>query len=176
MKLDYCLLLFYDPTYHFTSLVLTSATSILRIWLTIQVRIERKACEVTDEMMNEQSQTVEETMQSPSKKLKCLAAVLKKALPIVQPQEQLTTPEKVKKEIDPSCDPMNWWRKEAEYFPALAILARKYLCICRTSVPSERLFSKGGYIVNGLRCRLAPDKVNMLLLLSMNMSLMSEAA
>ena len=149
------------------------------------VQIEREACEVTDEMMNEQSQTVEETMQPPSKKLKGLAAVLKKALPIVQPQEQLTTLEKVKKEIDryldgapidPSCNPMNWWRKVAEHFPALAILARKYLCICGTSVPSERLFSKGGYIVNGLRCRLAPDKVNMLLFLSMNMSLMSEAA
>lgn len=148
-------------------------------------QIESEACEVTDEIINEQSQNMEEiTQPAPSKKLKGLAAVLKNALPSVQPQEQLTTHEKVKKEIDryldlapidPACDPVTWWKTEAKNFPALAILARKYLCICGTSVPSERLFSKGGYIVNGLRCRLSPDKVNMLLFLSRNMSLMSEA-
>lgn len=73
--------------------------------------------------------------------------------------------------IDPASDPMNWWKKEAKNFLSLAILARKYLCLCGTSVPSERLFSKGGYIVNGMRCQLTSDKVNMLLFLARNMSL-----
>ena len=173
MILDVCS--FLDPRFRIG--YLADKTSTL-------VRIESEACEVADDI-NEQSQNAEVTVvQPPSKKLKGLAAVLKKALPVIQPQEQLTTHDKVKKEIDryvdgnlidPSCDPMNWWRKEAENYPVLAILARKYLCICGTSVPSERLFSKGGYIVNGLRCRLTPDKVNMLLFLSRNMSLMSEA-
>lgn len=87
--------------------------------------------------------------------------------------------EKVRKEIDkyidlatvdPACDPLNQGKKEAESFPPLAILARKYLCLHGTSVPSERLFGKGGYIVNGMRCQLTPDKVNMLLFLTKNMS------
>ena len=172
MILDVCS--FLDPRFRIT--YLANETSTL-------VRIENEACEVTDHMSNEQGQDAvlqEEMIQPPSKKLKGLAAVLKKALPnCSQPQEQLTTLEKVKKEIDkyvdsapvdPACDPLNWWKKEAESFPALAILARKYLCLCGTSVPSERLFSKGGYIVNGMRCRLTPDKVNMLLFLAKNMS------
>ena len=47
-------------------------------------------------------------------------------------------------------------------FPLIAKLARKYLCVCATSVPSERLFSIGGKIVDG-RSRLKPDKVNELI-------------
>ena len=172
MILDVCS--FLDP--RFRAVYLTNKTNTL-------IRIETEACEVTDQMSNEQSQNpeIQEAIQpAPSKKLKGLAAVLKKALPsvTVQPQEQLTTSERVKKEIDRyldlapidlECDPLNWWKKEAENFPALAILARKYLCLCGTSVPSERLFSKGGYIVNGMCCRLSPDKVNMLLFLAKNM-------
>jgi len=78
---------------------------------------------------------------------------LKKALSNVQAEDPLTVPEKVKKEIDrymdltpidPDSDPLIWWKREANNFPALAVLARKYLCIVGTSVPSERLFSKGG--------------------------------
>ena len=179
MILDVCS--FLDSRFH--AVYLTNKMNTL-------IRIETEACEVTDQMSevtdqmsNEQSQNpeIQEAIQpAPSKKLKGLAAVLKKALPsvTVQPQEQLTTSERVKKEIDRyldlapidlECDPLNWWKKEAENFPALAILARKYLCLCGTSVPSERLFSKGGYIVNGMCCRLSPDKVNMLLFLAKNM-------
>ena len=76
MILDVCR--FLDPRFRIAYLADNTSTL---------VRIECEACEVTDEMMNEQSQTVEETMQPPSKKLKGLAAVLKKALPIVQPQD-----------------------------------------------------------------------------------------
>ena len=49
-------------------------------------------------------------------------------------------------------------------FPCLSCLAKKYLCMCGTSVPSERLFRKGGYIVNPLRNRLFPEHVNILVL------------
>ena len=113
-------------------------------------------------------------------KLKSLAEILKKALPnSSQPQEQLTTLEKVKKEIDKYIGFNLCWsclwstelvEKEAESLPALAISARKYLCLCGTSVPSECLFSKGDYIVNGMCCRLTPDIVKMLLILAKNMS------
>ena len=54
--------------------------------------------------------------------------------------------------------------------PIVATLAKKYLCVCGTSVPSERLFSKGGYIVGDLCNRLPPDTVNMLIFLAKNLS------
>ena len=64
---------------------------------------------------------------------------------------------------------LDWWREEEKKFPALSCLARKYLCICGTSVPSERLFSDGGNIVNTLRNWLTPEHVNMLMFLSKNL-------
>ena len=39
----------------------------------------------------------------------------------------------------------------------LSSFAKKYLCICGTSVSSERLFSQAEYIVIPLRARLTPD-------------------
>ena len=38
-------------------------------------------------------------------------------------------------------DPMNWWKSHNLEYPLLARLAKKYLCACATSLPSERLFS-----------------------------------
>ena len=64
--------------------------------------------------------------------------------------------------VDVESDPLTWWKDERKQFPCFSCLARKYLCICGTSVPSERLFSKGGYIVNLLRNGLSPQHVNIL--------------
>ena len=40
-----------------------------------------------------------------------------------------------------------------------ARLAKKYLCACATSSPSECLFSTSGNIVTPNRCSMKPDKV-----------------
>ena len=48
-------------------------------------------------------------------------------------------------------------------------MAKKYLSIPGTSVPSERVFSKGGVIVDPFRSRLSPHHVNTLIFLSKNM-------
>jgi hypothetical protein len=48
-------------------------------------------------------------------------------------------------------DPLKWWAENESQFPNLAGLAKKYLIIPGTSVPSERIFSTPGTIVNKLR-------------------------
>jgi len=58
-------------------------------------------------------------------------------------------------------DPLLWWRAHEGHYSLLSQLARKYLCIPGTSVPSERLFSKAGELVSLRRCRIKPKHVNM---------------
>ena len=71
-------------------------------------------------------------------------------------------------EIDSS--PLDWWKREETQFPLLSKLARKYLCICATSVASERVFSTGGNIVSDTRNSLKPQKVDELVFLAKNLS------
>ena len=94
-------------------------------------------------------------------------------------QEEPSSPNaRIKKEIqlfrdkpaiDSDSDPLRWWADEQKRLPILSGLARKYLCVCGTSVPSERIFSKSGYIVNDYRSRLSPKNVNMFVFLAQNM-------
>jgi DNA-binding PadR family transcriptional regulator len=47
----------------------------------------------------------------------------------------------IKKEVRSSINPLNWWEDKKVEYPILSSLARQYLVISSTSVPSERLFS-----------------------------------
>ena len=71
--------------------------------------------------------------------------------------------------VDVETNPLTWWRDHALVFPALATLAKKYLCIQASSSPSERLFSKAGQVIIPNRTQLNPDKANMLVFLSENL-------
>ena len=91
---------------------------------------------------------------------------------------QSTSVERVEHEIDvylqmPVFDtdqsPLEWWKKEESQFPILSKLARKYLCICATSVASERVFSTAGYIGSNLRSCLKPEKIDKLTFLARNL-------
>jgi hypothetical protein len=91
----------------------------------------------------------------------------------------VTQEDKIEKEVSAYLDypkmssetnPLLWWRNEQRQFPTLSVLARKYLCICGTSVPSERVFSSCGYTINNYRSRLHPKNVNYLIFLSNNLS------
>ena len=51
-------------------------------------------------------------------------------------------------DANPTENPTKWWKNYSTQLPLLAMMARKYLCIPGTSVPSERAFSVTGNIVN----------------------------
>ncbi|KAK3550638.1 hypothetical protein QTP70_001808 [Hemibagrus guttatus] len=60
-----------------------------------------------------------------------------------------------------SC-PLKWWKENAQMCPLLSSLAKAYLIIPATSVPSERVFSTAGDTVNAQRSQLSPKHVDML--------------
>ena len=66
-------------------------------------------------------------------------------------------------------DPLDWWKNNQSKFLLLSVLARKYLCIPATSVPSERVFSTAGHIINVKRASLLPENVSMLVFLAENL-------
>ena len=66
------------------------------------------------------------------------------------------------------CTPTDWWKVNGIRFPRLAKLARRYLCITATLVPSERVFSAAALTVTRLRSHLTPEHVNMLIFLNKN--------
>ena len=65
--------------------------------------------------------------------------------------------------------PLLWWKQYEQEFPCLSQLARKYLCFPATLVPSERVFSTAGHIVNSKRASLLPENVDMLVFLARNL-------
>ena len=90
----------------------------------------------------------------------------------------ITTQDKITQEIEsylrlPVHDiddcPLKWWKSEDTKFPLLAKMAKKYLCVCATSVASERVFSLAGYIASNVRNCLKPSKIDQLTFLARNL-------
>ena len=69
-----------------------------------------------------------------------------------------------------SGDVLQWWKKQVD-LPLLSALAKSYLCIPATSVPSERVFSTAGDIVTAQRSLLHPDHVDQLIFLKKNLKI-----
>jgi hypothetical protein len=96
---------------------------------------------------------------------------------IVQVEPAKPTVERVELEVsryksaDPipvSTNPLAWWREQSTSFPILARLAKKFLSIPSTSVPSERVFSTAGDIVTAQRSALKSVHVDRLIFLKKN--------
>lgn len=66
-------------------------------------------------------------------------------------------------------NPLKWWKLKEARFPLLSLLAKRYLCVPGTSVPSERVFSTAGDIVTAQRSQLSAGNVDMLIFLKKNL-------
>ena len=58
-------------------------------------------------------------------------------------------------------DSLVWGKTASLKYPILSNLARKYLCVCATSSPSEQVYSTSGSIVTPLRVSMNPQKVDL---------------
>ena len=68
--------------------------------------------------------------------------------------EYLITP------VEPSnINPCEWWRNHESHYPFLSKIARDYIGIPSTSVPSEQAFSKSGELINKKRNRLEDNSI-----------------
>ncbi len=56
-------------------------------------------------------------------------------------------------------DPCEWWRNHKSQYPILSKIARDYICIPSTSVPSEQAFSKSGELISKKRNRLGDSAI-----------------
>ncbi|XP_055956189.1 E3 SUMO-protein ligase ZBED1-like, partial [Patella vulgata] len=70
--------------------------------------------------------------------------------------------------ISLTTNPLTWWSAQRNKYPYLSKLAKVYLCVPGTSVPSERVFSTAGDIVSSQRSCLKPSCVDMLIFLKKN--------
>jgi hypothetical protein len=61
--------------------------------------------------------------------------------------------------IDEDEDILAWWKHHAEAYPCLARIARDYLAIPATSVPSERAFSSGSNLIGDQRWSLEDNTI-----------------
>ena len=68
--------------------------------------------------------------------------------------------------------PLIWWENNKTKFPFLSQLAKEYLGITATSVPSERLFSAVGNVISSKRSNLKPVKVEKMIFLKRNANLL----
>ena len=134
---------------------------------------------VEDEMLSSLQETPLPSQQAnqpdcPPPKKSLLKKILETSEPDNSSDKVLSNPELVSFEIkkytlSPKSCPLQWWKVQQKELPLLARLARRYLCICVTSVPSERLFSTGGKVVTDGRNALKPHSVDQLAFLGSNL-------
>ena len=88
-------------------------------------------------------------------------------------KSQKTTKSPFHQEIDQwsveppkSGDPVTLWRTFAPDYPALFYCFQKIFSISASSIPVESVFSEASFQVTDLRNRMAPEKVNTMMVIS----------
>lgn len=148
----------------------------------LQPQSREDSVEVINNDIDQSYQTSEisKSQNDPPAKKRKLSLVLDKSRPMSLGNENssLSPKEKISRELErylqtPQLDtddnPLLWWKGNQQMFPILALMAKKFLCICASSSASERTFSTSGNIVTSKRTCLKPAKVNMLTFLSKNL-------
>ena len=64
--------------------------------------------------------------------------------------------------LELKCKPLEWWKYHEHSYPKLSHMAKRYLEVVATSVPSERLFSTAGNVITAKRSALDPENVEKL--------------
>ena len=64
--------------------------------------------------------------------------------------------------------PLQWWNRNQLIYPNLQNIARKYLSLPATTVPSERLFSNASDVCTSHRTSLLPENAELLIFLKSN--------
>ena len=67
-----------------------------------------------------------------------------------------------------SQEPLSWWKLNKEVYPNLSNLMLRYLNVPASSVPSERVFSTAGKVLEKTRASLDPESANILIFLYHN--------
>ena len=148
----------------------------------LQPQSQEDSVEVTDNDIDQSYQTSESQNEPPAKRRK-LSRLLDKSRPKEvlssgNENSSLSPKEKISRELErylqtPQLDtddnPLLWWKGNQQMFPVLALMAKKFLCICASSSASECTFSTSGNIVTSKRTCLKPAKINMLTFLSKNL-------
>lgn len=65
-------------------------------------------------------------------------------------------------------DPLKWWKDRENVYPGLSVIAKRFLGIVATSVPSERVFSAAGQVISDRRSLLKSENVEKILFLHFN--------
>ncbi|CAF4055111.1 unnamed protein product [Rotaria sp. Silwood1] len=78
------------------------------------------------------------------------------------------------KKIDINMNVLSYWNENKLIYPTLATIAQRVLCIPATNTSVERLFSDSGNTITSRRTRLETSKVNQLLFIRRNLSLLRE--
>nr|XP_015802887.2 E3 SUMO-protein ligase ZBED1-like [Nothobranchius furzeri] len=84
-----------------------------------------------------------------------------------QVQKELDTYKRLPR-IPSGQDPVAWWWSKRDTLPNLSALSNTYLCVPASSTPSERVFSCAGHAISQERCRILPEKANMVIFLQKN--------
>ena len=75
--------------------------------------------------------------------------------------------------LDLESDPLKWWHQRRTTYPHLSTFLQSVWSLVATSVPSERVFSIAGNVVNEKRSRLLPENVDKLVFLYENQTIQS---
>ena len=128
----------------------------------LQPQSQEDTVEVIDNLPIDQSYQTSESQNDPPAKRRKLSRLLDKSRPMSSGNENssLSPKDKISHELErylqtPQLDtddnPLLWW-KGNQQMPVLALMAKKFLCICASSSASERTFNTSGNIITTIFC------------------------